>query len=314
MKSNSMPEKVEISVVIPTYNEEKNLVELAGRITKVLDNYGKAYEIVFVEDGSRDGSYELLQEIKKSNCHLRIVRFPRNFGQHAALAAGFEYASGEAVLTLDADLQNPPEEIPKLLEKFYQGYDVVAGWRENRKDSVLRKIPSYLLNRYISYLTGVKLHDYGCDMRVYSKSLLREYQKYGEMRKFSSALTALLGKKICEVKVKHHSRKAGQSHYGFAKLARLNLDLVTSFSTKPFQTVALWGIFVTGLGGLSGILYIIYRFILGHPVSPQILLLILLLFFGGMLFAILGLLGEFVVRTYHLVQNRPFYVIEKIEE
>jgi len=309
-----VPEKIEISVVIPTYNEEKNLPELADRITKVLDAYGQPYEIVFVEDGSSDNSFGTLKEIKKRNGHLKIVRFSRNFGQHAALAAGFEYAKGKAVVTVDADLQNPPEEIPKLLEKFYQGYDVVAGWRENRRDSILRKIPSYLLNGYISYLTGVKLHDYGCDMRVYSKELLKEYQNYGEMRKFSSALTAILAKNPCEVKVGHEPRKAGKSHYSFSKLVRLNLDLVTSFSTKPFQTVALWGIAATGLGVISGIFYVIYRFLLGNWISPQILLLILLLLFGGVLFAILGLLGEFAVRTYHLVQNRPFYLIEKIEE
>lgn len=309
-----MQKKIEISVVIPTYNEEKSLEELAGRISRVLDNYGKPYEIIFVDDGSSDNSYHVLREIKKTNSHLKIIRFSRNFGQHAALAAGFEHASGEAVVTADADQQNPPEEIPKLLEKFYQGYDVVAGWRQDRQDSLLRKIPSYLLNRYISYLTGVKLHDYGCDMRVYSKQLLKEYQNYGEMRKFSSALTAILGKKICEVKVRHDPRKAGRSHYGFSKLVRLNLDLVTSFSSKPFQTVALWGILATLWGGLSGVFYIVYRFILGNEVSPQVLLLILILIFAGVLFAILGLLGEFAVRTYHLVQNRPFYVIEKIEE
>lgn len=309
-----MKEKVEISVVIPTFNEEKNLEGLAGRLSRVLDTYGKTYEIIFVDDGSQDQSFELLKKIRKANSHLRIIHFTRNFGQHAALAAGFEFAAGEAVVTVDADQQNPPEEIPKLLEKFSQGYDVVAGWRENRQDSIFRKIPSLLLNRYISYLTGVKLHDYGCDMRVYSKSLLKEYQKYGEMRKFSSALTAILGKKICEVKVRHDPRRAGKSHYSFSKLVRLNLDLVTSFSTKPFQTVALWGIAGAILGGVWGIAYAIYRFILGHPVSPQILLLILILIFGGVLFAILGLLGEFAVRTYHLVQNRPFYVIEEIKE
>jgi glycosyltransferase involved in cell wall biosynthesis len=267
-----------------------------------------------VDDGPTDDSFQVLKQLKQTNSHLRVIRFSRNFGQHAALAAGFEYASGEAVVTVDADQQNPPEEIPKLLDKFYQGYDVVAGWRENRKDSILRKIPSYLLNRYISHLTGVKLHDYGCDIRVYSKELLNQYQKYGEMRKFSSALTAILGKNICEVKVGHEPRRAGKSHYSFSKLVRLNLDLVTSFSTKPFQTVALWGISATAAGILSGIVYVFYRFALGNWIPPQILLLILILIFGGVLFAILGLLGEFAVRTYHLVQNRPFYVIEKIEE
>lgn len=308
-----MPE-IEISVVIPTYNEEKNLPELAERLTEVLKEYGRSFEIIFVDDGSRDNSYEVLRGLKKQNRQIKIIHFSRNFGQHAALAAGFEHAKGKAVVTVDADLQNPPEEIPSLLEKFYQGHDVVAGWRENRQDSLLRKIPSYLLNRYIGYLTGVKLHDYGCDIRVYSKELLQEYQKYGEMKKFSSALTAILSKNPCEVKVRHEPRRAGKSHYTFSKLVRLNLDLVTSFSTKPFQTVAMWGIAATGIGALSGIAYVIYRFILGNWVSPQILLLILLLLFGGVLFAILGLLGEFAVRTYHLVQNRPFYIIEKIEE
>ena len=309
-----MIQKIEISVVIPTYNEEKNVAELAGRLIRVLDDYGKPYEIVFVDDGSKDKSYQVLKDVRKANPRVKIIHFSRNFGQHAALAAGFEHAQGQAVVTVDADQQNPPEEIPKLLEKFYQGHDVVAGWRQDRQDSFLRKIPSHLLNRYISYLTGVKLHDYGCDIRVYSKQLLKEYQKYGEMRKFSSALTAILAKNPCEVKVRHAQRKAGKSHYTFSKLLRLNLDLVTSFSTKPFQTAALWGIVASGLGGVSGILYVINRFILGNFISPQILLLILLLLFGGVLFAILGLLGEFAVRTYHLVQNRPFYIIEKIEE
>jgi len=308
-----MTQKIEISVVIPAYNEEKNVAELAQRLTKVLDSLGKSYEIVFVDDGSEDNSYQVLKDARKTNPRVKIIHFSRNFGQHAALAAGFEYAQGEAVVTVDADQQNPPEEIPKLLEKFYKGHDLVAGWRQDRRDSILRKIPSYLLNHYISYLTGVNLHDYGCDIRVYSKQLLKEYQRYGEMRKFSSALTAILAKNPCEVRVRHDQRKAGKSHYTFSKLVRLNLDLVTSFSTKPFQTVALWGIVATAIGGLSGIVYLVYRFILGNWVSPQILLLILLLLFGGVLFAILGLLGEFAVRTYHLVQNRPFYVIKTIE-
>lgn len=310
---------MDISVVIPVMNEESSLKILYSRLKEVLAGLGKSYEIIFVDDGSTDGSFKILESIAKQTEEVRVISFRTNFGQTAALSAGFKYAGGDIIITLDADLQNDPEDIPKLLRKMDEGYDVVSGWRRERHDPLLtRRIPSFFANKIISRITGVRLHDYGCTLKAYRREVVENIDLYGEMHRFIPALAKWVGASIGEVVVKHAPRKYGKSKYGLSRIIAVILDLVTvrflmSYSTKPIQIFGLLGLISGGIGFVIGVCLVVQRQFFGVALSSRpMLLLAVLLMFVGTQFVSMGLLGEMQVRTYHESQNKPIYVVKKI--
>lgn len=319
-----MANSVDISIVLPILNEEKNLEELHSRLTDTLAKLGREYEIIAVDDGSTDGSFEALKQLHHRDPRLKVIRFRRNFGQTAAISAGFHHARGDVIITMDSDLQNDPVDIPRLLDKIDEGYDVVSGWRADRwKGKFLsRRLPSILANRLIAGMTGVKLHDFGCTFKAYRKEVIDNINLYGEMHRFIPALAKWIGAEITEMKVKNHPRKYGKSKYGISRTTRVILDLMTvkfllTFSTRPIQIFGLMG-----LGsGLVGFLICLYLSIgkLFFPSEatsltkrmPMLLLGILLILVGVQLIT-MGLLAEIMVRTYHESQRKPIYVIKEI--
>lgn len=305
-----------VSTVVPVFNEEANLPALFQRLSSTLDKIGVDYEMIFVDDGSSDRSLELLDEFARQNDRVVVVEFVRNFGQHAAVFAGFERARGQVVVTLDADLQNPPEEIPKLLAKIAEGYDVVGGWRAERHDSVLRKLPSKIVNRVMSKVTGVKLNDYGCMLRAYRRPVVKSICKCNEISSFIPALANTFAKqgKVCEVPVDHAERAAGTSKYGLLKLINLNFDLVTGFSRLPLKMTTLLGVIIALFAFALGAYIIIMRILRGESWAQfgVFTLFAVQFFLVGMLFVFMGLMGEYVGRIYSEVRRRPRYVIRKI--
>lgn len=310
--------KTELSVVVPLLDEQDNLRPLYDQITKALrDRY--AYEIIFIDDGSTDGSFRMLRGFHEADPHVRVIRFRKNFGQTAALSAGFAHARGEVIIAMDADLQNDPADIPMLVDKLHEGYDVVSGWRKERHDNaVTRLLPSRMANWLISTITGVQLHDYGCTLKAYRREVLAETKLYGEMHRFIPALASWSGAQIAECVVNHRPRTAGVAKYGLGRTWKVMLDLITvkflgSFSTKP---IYIFG----GLGGLMAL----FAFLLGLVVLSQklnsgvdmsgnpLLLLTAVLILATLQFILMGLLAELLVRTYHESQNRPTYVIREV--
>ena len=308
-----------ISIVIPVFNEEKNIKLLHTELKQVLDDLGKDYEIVFVDDGSTDKTYHLLRQICERDKKVKVVVFRRNFGQTAAISAGFDYAKGEIIVTLDADLQNDPQDIPQLIDKIEDGFDVVSGWRAERKDPFLtRRLPSYISNWLTSLFTGVKLHDYGCTLKAYKKEIAKNIKLYGEMHRFIPALASWIGASICEVKVRHHPRKYGSSKYDFSRINRGFLDLLTvkfllSFATRPIQIFGKFGLISILLGFICGIALIVMKVVsrVNMTGNPFLYLSILFFLIGGQ-FLSLGLLGEIISRTYHESQNKSIYFIKEI--
>lgn len=317
-----MSNEVDISIIFPVLNEEKNLTELYSRLTDVLSKIGRNYEIIAVDDGSTDASFEILKQFCQKDHHMKVIRFRRNFGQTAAMSAGFHYAKGRIIVTLDSDLQNDPDDIPRLLAKLEEGYDIVSGWRADRKDKFLsRKLPSILANRLIVKITGVKIHDFGCTLKAYRAEVIKNINLYGEMHRFIPALAKWIGAEIAEIKVKHHPRKHGKSKYGLSRTIRVILDLITikfllSFSTRPIQIFGL-----LGLGsGIIGFFICVYLTI-GKLFFPSeatsltkrmpMLLLGILLILVGIQLVTMGLLGEIMVRTYYESQKKPIYVIKE---
>ncbi len=310
---------MDISVVVPVMDEEESLEEFYSSLKGVLDKLGKSYEIIFIDDGSKDGSFETLKTLAKKDRNILVIKFRTNFGQTAALSAGFKYAQGNIVITLDADLQNDPEDIPKLLKKIDEGYDVVSGWRRKRKDKLLtRRIPSFFANKVISRITGVHLHDYGCTLKAYRREVVENIDLYGQMHRFMPALARWVGASICEVAVRHCPRKYGRSKYGLSRTITVILDLITvrfllSFSTRPIQIFGLLGIICGAIGFLVGIVLVIQRQLFLVPMGNRpMLFLAVLLIFVGIQFISIGLLGEMQVRTYHESQNKPTYVVKEI--
>ncbi len=310
---------MEISVVIPVFNEEANVGPLHSQLKQTLDGLGKTYEIVVVDDGSTDGSLGILRELCKEDGSLKVVRLRRNFGQTAAFSAGFDEANGDVVVTLDADLQNDPADIPLLLAKLEEGYDVVSGWRKSRKDPLLtRRFPSMVANAMISQVTGVKLHDYGCSLKAYRREVVDNINLYGDLHRFIPALASWMGISLAEVPVAHHARRFGTSKYGLSRTMRVILDLLTvrfllSYSTRPIHIFGSLGILAAFLGGII-VGYLGYvRLILQQSIAERPLLLLgILLLVVGVQFITMGLLGELVVRTYHETRNRPIYVVREI--
>ena len=308
----------EVSVVLPIYNEVESLPRLLEAISTVLsDRY--SYEIICVDDGSTDGSVDLLRRFASERTDLTAVFFRRNYGQTPAMAAGFDRARGRVVISLDADLQNDPEDIPVLLEKLAEGYDMVSGWRQHRQDAALtRLLPSRIANWIIGRVTGVQLHDYGCSLKAYRSELLADMNLYGELHRFLPALASIEGAKIAEIPVRHHARQFGQSKYGLGRTFRVLMDLLTvwfmkTFLTRPMHVFGSLGMLSLALGFLTGAYLTILKFGFGQSIGdrPLLILVAILLVSGVQLFCF-GLLGELLMRTYHESQGRPIYRIREI--
>lgn len=310
---------MDLSVVIPIYNEAENIENLHAEVTEALAGLDLAYEIVYVDDGSADQSFALLREIAGRDPHAVVVSFRRNFGQTAAMSAGFDHARGHIIVTMDGDLQNDPRDIPKLLAKLNEGYDIAAGWRLDRQDAYLtRKLPSHLANRLISRITKVHLHDYGCTLKAFRREVLDNIRLYGEMHRFIPAIASGVGVRIAELPVNHRPRRAGKSKYGLGRTVRVVLDLITvkfllTYSTRPIQIFGLWGLMAGGLGFLLALFYAFQRLFMGVPLGnkPGLLLAVLLIFIGVQLISI-GLLGEMQVRTYYETQAKPTYLVREV--
>jgi glycosyltransferase involved in cell wall biosynthesis len=310
--------KVELSLVIPVLNEQDSLQGLYREIVQALqDRY--SFEVIFVDDGSSDRSFQVLEDIHQSDPRVRVIRFRRNFGQTAALSAGFRHSRGRIILPLDADGQNDPADIPALVARLDDGFDIVSGWRKDRQDTlVTRKIPSRMANWLISRITGVHLHDYGCTLKAYRAESLREIRLYGEMHRFIPALASWGGEKVTEMAVNHRPRRTGKTKYGLGRTFKVILDLITvkflaSFSTKP---IYIFG----GLGGLcflgsvlSGLAVLYSKFLSEPPLNINrnpLFVLCTMLMTAAIQFLMMGLLAEILVRTYHESQDRPTYTIE----
>ena len=316
---SNTPETTELSVVLPVYNEKDNLIQMHAELKRSLDNIGKPYEILFVDDGSDDGSMEILEDISATDCSVRVVQFRRNFGQTAALAAGLDLSKGEIIVTLDADLQNDPTDIPILLDAISQGADLVCGWRHERKDGYwLRLVPSKIANAIISLTTDVKLHDYGCTLKAMRREVAENLRLYGEMHRFIPAIASWYGINIVEIKVNHRARTSGTSKYGLSRTYRVILDLLTvkfmlAPSSRPIQLFGNLGL----LGGMTGGVLLawlgIQRIFFSVPLANKsiVYLAILLIIIGFQLVA-LGLLAELQARSYHESSGKSIYVIRKI--
>jgi len=317
---------VDLSVVIPVRNEAPALDELYRELTETLVAWGRPYEILVIDDGSTDESFALLKRLQAVDPHLRVIRFRRNFGQTAAFAAGFAHARGRLIVTSDGDLQNDPRDIPHMIETLErEGYDIVCGWRKNRKDAFFsRLVPSMIANRLISRATGVRLHDYGCSLKVFRAEVVKPLKLYGEMHRFITAIASEQGVAIREVAVNHRARRHGTSNYGLSRTVRVILDLVTvkfllSYSTRPLQIFGLIGLAMGGVGAaITGYFALVRLLGMLGVIGPQsignrpLLLFGILLVFTGVQLVTVGLLAELQSRTYHESQDKPTYAIREI--
>ncbi|MFM8535461.1 MAG: glycosyltransferase family 2 protein [Acidimicrobiia bacterium] len=311
----------ELSIVIPVHNESPNIRPLYDELTQTLGRYGRSYELLIVDDGSTDDTFEQLAALQMRDPRLRVIRFRRNFGQTAAFAAGFAHARGRLVVTSDGDLQNDPADIPAMVALIDQGNDIVCGWRKDRKDTfVNRRLPSILANKLISWATGVELRDYGCSLKVFRADVVKPLRLYGEMHRFLPAIASQIGVKIAEVVVNHRARRAGVTKYGIGRTVRVILDLATvkfllSYSTRPLQIFGLIGLVTGGMGGLITA-YLAYVRLFAHQSigdRPLLLLGVMLVFIGVQLVTF-GLLAEVMARTYYESQDKPTYVIREVRE
>jgi len=313
---------VQLSVVFPVYNEAGNVEALVDDVVRACDPLGLDYEIVVVDDGSQDGTADLLRRLKQRVARLRVILFRRNFGQTAALQAAISHARGEILITMDGDGENDPADIPRMLQSLQTGVDMVCGWRQGRWQGsfLTRRLPSEAANRLITYATNVRLHDYGCQFKAFRRELASGLKLYGEMHRFVPVLAHDLGASIVEVPVAYRPRRYGSSKYGLSRMVRVILDLITvkflsSFKTRPIQVFGLWGLVSVVLGVLWVLWLVLERQFYSVPMGarPQLFLAVLLMF-TGMQFITLGLLGEMLSRTYHESQNKPTYVIREILE
>jgi len=309
-----------LSLVIPAYNEEESIPLLYERLKQVLQRLKEDYEIIFVDDGSTDGTYEKLKELALKDPKVKVIRFKRNYGQTAAMSAGFEHAKGEVIITLDADLQNDPEDIPILLEKLKEGYHIVSGWRKDRKDPFLsRKLPSMIANWLISKITGVHLHDYGCTLKAYRSEVVKDLELFGDMHRFLPALTKRKGAKITEVVVRHHPRIYGKSKYGIGRTIRVLLDILlvkflNEYINKPLYMFGSVGFVLLTLGMLALIYLIFVKLFLEESIGGRpLLILSVLSILAGIQLISTGLLAEILVRIYYKTKDtKPYIIQEKI--
>ena len=309
----------DLSVVIPVFNEEASLPMLLEQVHSALLPMSRLYEVVIVDDGSTDGSFSLLERMARVDPTLTVIRFRRNFGQTPAMQAGIDIAKGRVIVTMDADLQNDPADIPRLVQKLEEGFDLVVGWRSNRKDAFLnRRLPSMIANRLISLMTNVRLHDYGCTLKAISADLAKQFRLYGEMHRFIPAVAAFIGARIAEMPVNHRARQHGQSKYGIGRTLRVVLDLMTvrfiqNYLTRPMQVFGLLGLILSTTGlGIS--LWLAIEKIVSHKnlADRPLLLLGILLIVVGVQLVSLGLMADIVARTYHEAQDRRPYFIRSI--
>ncbi len=302
---------MDVSLVIPVYNEEANLPELFERLCKSMDAVGKTWEVIFVNDGSRDRSGELLREFAKKRANVKIVDFNGNFGQHTAIIAGFERVSGETVVTLDADLQNPPEEIKKLLDKIDEGYDAVGGYRKRREDSSLRRYPSKVVNYLRDKMTSVRMRDQGCMLRAYRRKIVDAVIRTNERSMFIPTLAYTFASNPVEIEVEHAARNAGESKYNLYKLVRLNFDLITGLTLIPLQIFTMAG-FLASIASFFLVAVLIFRrLFMGSEAEGVFTLFAVLFFLVSLVMIGIGLIGEYVGRIYQVVQARPRYIIKE---
>jgi glycosyltransferase involved in cell wall biosynthesis len=310
---------VELSVVIPIRDEAESLEDLHRELSATLDAWARTYEIIFIDDGSIDRSFEILSRLQAADPQVRVIRFRRNFGQTAAFAAGFEYARGRFIVTSDGDLQNDPRDIPAMVEELERGADVVCGWRQNRKDAFLsRRLPSMTANALISMVTGVRLHDYGCSLKAFNADIVKGMRLYGEMHRFLPAMASEHTSRITERIVNHRPRKFGRSKYGIGRTIRVVLDLLTvkflvSYATRPLHVFGMVGGAMAFLGLLISGWLAYWRLFGGMSLANRPLLLLgIVLIFTGVQLVTAGLLAEMLARTYHESQNKPTYSVEQI--
>jgi glycosyltransferase involved in cell wall biosynthesis len=308
-----------VSVVVPVYNEEDNVGPLLESLETALEGLGRPYEMLLVDDGSTDGTAARLREAAGRHPALRVIRLRGNFGQTAGLAAGFDLARGELIVTMDGDRQNDPADIPRLIDALKDGYDVVSGWRRDRQDAFwTRRLPSQVANGLISWITGVHLHDYGCALKVYRREIVRDIALYGEMHRFLPALARWVGASVAELPVTHWPRRSGVSKYGLGRTIRVLLDLLTvkflmSYGTRPIQIFGLTGLVVGSAGTLLAAVLSYQRIFHGMPLANRpILLLAVALIVIGVMFVFQGLSAEIQVRTYHESQRKPIYIVREI--
>jgi glycosyltransferase involved in cell wall biosynthesis len=318
MENRNSPD---LSLVIPVFNEAKNLEELHTEITDSCTQLERPYEILFIDDGSWDETFVVLKKIQKKDPRVRIIRLRKNFGQTAALSAGFDHARGNIIITLDADLQNDPKDIGPLIQKIQEGHDIVSGWRAKRKDRFLtRRLPSAIANRLISLITRVRLHDYGCTLKAFRSDVIKNIELYGELHRFIPAIASNIGVSIAEVKVNHRLRRHGKSKYSIWRFPKVILDLLTvkfllSYSTRPLQIFGVFGLISGIVGGILGLYLAYQRLILLQGISGRpLLLLAILLIVIGIQFITLGLLAEIMVRAYHESVDKKIYFIREIVE
>lgn len=307
----------EISLFLPVLNEEPNLVPLHLKIDEALARLGRTAEIIYVDDGSTDGSLAVLRDIAARDPRVRVIGLRRNYGQTAAMAAGIDAAHGKILIPMDADLQNDPADIERLLAKLDEGFDVVSGWRKERQDKMVsRKIPSMIANRIISFIGGVKLHDYGCSLKAYRREFLKEVKLYGEMHRFIPIYASWVGAKVTEIPVTHHPRTMGVSKYGLSRTFKVMLDLMTikfmaSYHTKPIYVFGIFGFGSFLISFIAGA-WALLRKIMGESFIRNPLLIIAIVMFAvGLQFILMGLLAEMLVRTYHESQAKPIYAVRE---
>jgi glycosyltransferase involved in cell wall biosynthesis len=310
----------ELSIFLPVFNEEENIDLLNLKLKESLEELGRAYEIIYVDDGSTDASLAKLRQLAMQDNRLRVIALRRNYGQTAAMSAGIDHARGEILIPMDADLQNDPVDIKRLLEKLDDGYDVVSGWRKDRKDKMFtRRIPSTIANRLISIISGVHLHDYGCSLKAYRRDVLADVKLYGEMHRFIPIYAKWAGARVTEIPVTHHARHAGKSKYGLSRTTKVVFDLITikfmaSYWTKPLYLFGTGGLICLGVSFIAFIAAMYYRFVADiHLNRMPLATLTMIMFAMGIQFIFMGLIAEMVVRTYHESQDKPTYLVrEKI--
>lgn len=309
--------RVGVSVVVPVYNEELNVEELYERTAAVLKD---SAEFIFVDDGSKDSTYQRLTAIASKDPRVTVIRFRRNYGQTAAMAAGIDHARGDVIVPMDGDLQNDPQDIPRLLAKLDEGYDVVSGWRKSRKDPFHRRLPSIIANRLISWISGVRLHDYGCTLKAYKRSMLEDVRLYGEMHRFIPIYTSWQGARVTELPVNHHPRTRGKSNYGIGRTLKVVLDLIVvkflaSYATKPIYIFGGFGLFSLFLAAAAFSLMLYYKLAgLKDFVQTPLPLVVTMFVLVGFLSLLMGLLAELTIRTYYESQGKRIYALWRAED
>lgn len=313
-----MDEKIEISIVLPVYNEVENLEEVYELLALEVPKLNRTFEVIFIDDGSQDGSFAVLQKIATRDSHVKVIRFRRNFGQTAAISAGIDAAKGEILIPMDADLQNHPADIGRLLQKMEEGYDVVSGWRKIRRDFfITRRLPSIMANRLISWISGVHLHDYGCTLKAYRRDVIKNVKLYGEMHRFIPIYAHIVGAKVTEIEVAHYPRKRGVSKYGINRTIKVILDLIivkflSDYSNKPIYFFGSIGILANLIAFLCGAVVLVQKYVYGFwaHTNPLLLLAVFLSILGIQLI-MMGILAEIEIRTYHESQGKKYYVIQE---